>query len=68
VLTRRRAAAGVIDAQCSGTFTRTFSPALTITPQSMHATGTDSYSICAAGFTGTDPGSIIASTDTRVSS
>lgn len=48
-----RAAASVIDAECTGTFTRTFSPPVTTTPQQVTATSTDSYSLCAAGPAGT---------------
>jgi hypothetical protein len=47
------AAAAVIDAQCAGSFTRTFSPPVTVTPQTVTATSTDSYSICTAGPAGT---------------
>lgn len=43
-----RAEAGVIDAQCAGTFTRTFTPPVTSPPQLVTATSTDSYSTCLA--------------------
>lgn len=47
------AAAGTIDAECAGTFTRTFSPPVTTTPQTVTATSTDSYSTCVVGLAGT---------------
>jgi len=47
------AAAGVIDAECLGSFTRTFSPPVTVTSQTVTATSTDSYSTCAVGPAGT---------------
>lgn len=48
-----RASAAVLDGQCSGSFTRTFAPPVTITTQEVTATSTDSYTTCAAGFIGT---------------
>src|ERR1051326_1564367 len=47
------AAASTLDAQCSGTFVRTFSPPVTTTTQTVTATSTDSYSTCLAGPAGT---------------
>jgi len=47
------ASAATVDAQCLGTFTRTFTPPVTTTTQNVTATSTDSYSTCVAGFTGT---------------
>lgn len=47
------AAAGVIDAECLGSFTRTFSPPVAVTPQTVTATSTDSYSTCVVGPAGT---------------
>jgi hypothetical protein len=49
----RPAVAGVIDAQCAGNFTRTFSPSVTTTAQTVTATSTDSYSTCLVGPDGT---------------
>lgn len=48
-----RAQASVTDAECAGTFTRTFAPPVTTTTQTVTATSTDSYTTCLAGFTGT---------------
>src|SRR5579859_7889754 len=47
------ASAATVDAQCLGTFTRTFTPPVTTTTQNVTATSTDSYSTCVTGFTGT---------------
>ncbi|HSV67518.1 MAG TPA: hypothetical protein VLJ59_16635 [Mycobacteriales bacterium] len=47
------AAAVSIDAECLGTFTRTFSPAVTLTPQTVTVTGTNNYSTCVVGSTAT---------------
>jgi hypothetical protein len=47
------AAAATVDAQCAGTFTRTFTPPVTTTTQTVTATSTDSYTTCLAGPTGT---------------
>src|SRR5579872_1227249 len=47
------ASAAVLDAQCSGTFARTFTQPVTTTTQTVTAVSTDSYSTCLAGFTGT---------------
>ena len=47
------AAAGTIDAECVGSFSRTFSPPVSITAQSVTATSTDSYNTCLVGPTGT---------------
>lgn len=47
------ATATSIDAGCVGTFTRTFSPAITLTPQTVTVTETSSYSTCAVGPTAT---------------
>lgn len=46
------ALAGTVDAQCVGSFTRTFSPAVTLTAQSVTATSADSYSTCLVGPAG----------------
>lgn len=46
-------AAASIDAECLGTFSRTFSPALTLTPQTVTVTENSNYSICALGPTAT---------------
>ena len=45
--------AGVVDAQCAGTFTRTFTPPVSTTPHTVTATSTDSYNTCLVGPTGT---------------
>jgi hypothetical protein len=47
------AAADVIDAQCAGSFTRTFSPAVTVSSQTVTAASSYSYSTCLVGATGT---------------
>ncbi len=47
------AVAGTIDAECVGSFTRTFSPAVTLTAQLVTATSADSYSTCLVGPDGT---------------
>jgi hypothetical protein len=47
------AAAGVIDTQCVGSFTRTFDPPVTNTLQAVTVTDTDSYDTCLVGSTGT---------------
>ena len=47
------AAATSIDAHCLGTFTRTFSPPITSTPQTITVTETSDYSTCAVGPTAT---------------
>jgi hypothetical protein len=47
------AAAATLDAQCLGSFTRTFTPPVTTTTRTVTATSTDSYSTCLAGPTGT---------------
>jgi hypothetical protein len=41
------ATAASIDAECVGSFSRTFSPAVTLTPQTVTVTETSNYSICA---------------------
>jgi hypothetical protein len=47
-------ASGVsIDAECLGSFARTFSPPVTSTPNSVTVTGTYDYSTCAVGSTAT---------------
>jgi hypothetical protein len=46
-------AAASIDAGCLGTFARNFSPALTLTPQTVTVTETSTYSTCAVGPTAT---------------
>jgi hypothetical protein len=48
-----KATAGVVDAECLGSFIRTFSPPVTVITQTVTATSTDSYSTCAAGPDGT---------------
>lgn len=47
------AAAVTIDAQCLGTFSRTFSPPITQTPQSITVAETSSYNTCLIGATAT---------------
>lgn len=47
------ATAAGVDAACAGTFTRTFSPAITLTPQTIAVTETSSYGACLAGPTAT---------------
>jgi hypothetical protein len=47
------ATATSIDAQCLGSFTRNFSPAVTLTPQTVTVTESNTYSICAVGPTAT---------------
>jgi hypothetical protein len=47
------ASATSIDAHCVGTFTRTFSPPVTSTPQSVTVTGTFDYTTCLIGSTAT---------------
>lgn len=47
------ASAAALDAQCSGSFIRTFTPPVTTTTQDVTAVSTDSYSTCLTGFTGT---------------
>jgi hypothetical protein len=47
------ATAASIDAECLGTFTRTFSPPVTLTPQTVTVTGTNTYSTCIIGSTAT---------------
>jgi hypothetical protein len=47
------ATAAGIDAGCLGTFTRNFSPAVTLTPQTVTVTENSSYSTCAVGPTAT---------------
>lgn len=47
------ATAASIDAHCLGTFTRTFTPAITRTPQTITVTGTNDYTTCATGPTAT---------------
>jgi hypothetical protein len=42
-----------IDAECLGTFTRTFSPPVTLTPQTVTVTETNTYDTCAVGPTAT---------------
>jgi hypothetical protein len=46
------AAAGVIDGLCAGSFTRTFDPAVTNTPQAVTVTDSSSYNTCLVGSTG----------------
>ena len=48
-----RAAASTLDAQCLGTFVRTFTPPVTTSTQNVTVVSTDSYSTCVAGPTGT---------------
>ncbi|HJT04563.1 MAG TPA: hypothetical protein VJ757_13195 [Pseudonocardiaceae bacterium] len=48
-----RAAATVIDVQCSGTFVRDFTPPVMTTAQPVAVTETDSYSLCVTGPAGT---------------
>ena len=47
------AAAGTIDAECLGSFSRTFSPPVSLTAQTVTATSADSYSTCLVGPDGT---------------
>jgi hypothetical protein len=47
------ATAAGIDAACLGTFTRNFSPAVTLTPQTVTVTETSNYSTCVVGPTAT---------------
>jgi hypothetical protein len=47
------ATAASIDAECLGTFARSFSPAVTLTPQPVTVTENSNYSICAVGPTAT---------------
>jgi hypothetical protein len=47
------ATAASIDAECVGTFTRNFSPAVTVTPQPVTVTEHSEYSTCAVGSTAT---------------
>jgi hypothetical protein len=47
------AAAASIDAQCLGSFTRTFAPPITQTPQTITVTETSDYSTCVVGPTAT---------------
>lgn len=47
------ASAAALDAQCSGSFIRTFTPPVTTITQNVTAVSTDSYSTCLTGFTGT---------------
>lgn len=47
------AAAASIDAHCLGTFTRTFSPPVSQTPQTVTVTETNNYSTCVVGPTAT---------------
>jgi hypothetical protein len=47
------ATAASIDAQCLGTFTRAFTPAITLTPQTITVTGNNDYTTCAVGRTAT---------------
>ena len=42
-----------IDVECAGSFSRTFSPAITLTPQTVTATGTNDYNTCVIGSTAT---------------
>ncbi|MCM2393564.1 hypothetical protein [Streptomyces albipurpureus] len=46
------AKAAGIDVECLGSFSRTFSPAITLTPQSVTGTATYTYNTCAIGSTG----------------
>jgi hypothetical protein len=48
----QHAAAGVIDAQCAGPFTRTYDPPVTNTPQAVTVTDSASYDTCLVGSTG----------------
>jgi hypothetical protein len=48
----RHAAAGIIDAHCAGSFTRTFNPPVTNTPQAVTVTDSASYDTCLVGSTG----------------
>jgi hypothetical protein len=50
------ATATSIDAQCLGTFTRNFSPAVTATPQTVTVTETSNYSTCVVDPTATATG------------
>ncbi|MQY02663.1 hypothetical protein [Actinomadura macrotermitis] len=45
--------AAIVDAHCSGTFTRTYSPAVTNVSQPVAVTSTDTYSTCTVGPAGT---------------
>jgi hypothetical protein len=47
------ASATGVDAECLGSFARTFSPPITSTPNSVTVTGTYDYSTCAVGSTAT---------------
>jgi hypothetical protein len=47
------ATAASIDAQCVGTFSRNFSPGVTLTPQTVTVTEHSNYSTCAVGPTAT---------------
>ena len=47
------AAAASVDAHCLGTFTRTFSPPITQTPQTITVTETSDYNTCVVGPTAT---------------
>jgi hypothetical protein len=47
------ATAASIDAECLGTFSRSFSPAVTPAPQTVTVTETSNYSTCAVGPTAT---------------
>lgn len=47
------ATAASIDAECHGTFARTFSPPVTPTPQTITVTGTNDYTTCPVGPTAT---------------
>jgi hypothetical protein len=47
------ASAASVDAECLGTFTRTFSPPVTSTPQMVTVTGNFTYSTCLIGPTAT---------------
>jgi hypothetical protein len=47
------ASAVSIDAECLGSFARTFSPPVTSTPNTVTVTGTYDYSTCAVGSTAT---------------
>jgi hypothetical protein len=49
----RPAVAGAIDAECVGSFSRTFSPPVSITARTVTATSTDSYNTCLVGPAGT---------------
>jgi hypothetical protein len=52
--------ASSIDVECLGSFTRTFSPAVTVTSQPINATSDDDYGTCVVGSTATGASSLTA--------